>query len=60
MSMDPIGVSKKLYDFLEMEITKEMEEFLKKSTTTQDSKENHEEDLQWMQVYTTSVNKYAL
>ena len=56
MSMEPIDQTNRIYDFVGMEISPEIEEFLKKSTTTQDLESNHRSDQKFMQIYTTSVS----
>ena len=40
MSMEPIDQTNRIYDFIGMKISPEIEEFLKKSTTTQDLESN--------------------
>ena len=56
MSMEPIDQTNRIYDFIGMKISPEIEEFLKKSTTTQDLESNHRSDQKFMQIYTTSVS----
>ena len=56
MSMEPIEQTNIIYDFMGMKISPEIEEFLKKSTTTQDLESNHRNDQKFMQIYTTSVS----
>jgi len=56
MSMEPIEQTSRIYDFIGMKISPEIEEFLKKSTTTQDLESNHRSDQKFMQIYTTSRN----
>ena len=56
MSMEPIEQTSRIYDFIGMKISPEIEEFLKKSTTTQDLESNHRSDQKFMQIYTTSVS----
>ena len=56
MSMEPIEQTNRIYDFMGMKISPEIEEFLKKSTTTQDLESNHRNDQKFMQIYTTSVS----
>ena len=54
--MEPIEQTSRIYDFIGMKISPEIEEFLKKSTTTQDLESNHRSDQKFMQIYTTSVS----
>ena len=56
MSMEPIDQTNRIYDFIGIKISPEIEEFLKKSTTTQDLESNHRSDQKFMQIYTTSVS----
>ena len=56
MSMEPIDQTNRIYDFIGMKISPEIEEFLKKSTTTHDLESNHRSDQKFMQIYTTSVS----
>ena len=59
MSMEPIDQTNRIYDFIGMKISPEIEEFLKKSTTTQDLESNHRTDQKFMQIYTTSVSVFS-
>ena len=60
MSMEPIEQTSRIYDFIGMKISPEIEEFLKKSTTTQDLESNHRSDQKFMQIYTTSVSYHLV
>ena len=59
MSMEPIDQTNRIYDFIGMKISPEIEQFLKKSTTTQDLESNHRIDQKFMQIYTTSVSVFS-
>ena len=56
ISMEPIKYSERIYDFIEMELTQEMREYLNKSTKTQDQFKDHAKDMEWMQAFTTNVS----
>ena len=56
MAMEPIKYSERIYDFIEMEMTQEMRQYLNKSTNTQDQFKDHAKDMEWMQTFTTNVS----
>ena len=56
MSTDPIDTTHEIYDFIEMELSPSIEQFLQKSTSNQDKAENHSPGFEFMQVYSTSRN----
>ena len=56
MSTDPIGTTREVYNFLDMELSESLEKFLEKSTQTQDVEKNHGAGYEFMQVYSTSRN----
>ena len=56
MSTDPVGTTREVYNFLDMELSDSLERFLEKSTKTQDVEKNHGAGYEFMQVYSTSRN----
>ena len=56
MSTNPIDTTHEIYDFIEMELSPSIEQFLQKSTSKQDKAENHSPGFEFMQVYSTSRN----
>ena len=66
MASDPINITKAIYEFVKLEMTTEIEEFLKVATSVDDLQTNYRKGEEFLQVYSTSrkssatINKWRM